>query len=840
MFDVIGTAAWAVVAVANCAVAASLPGKTWNVDEETRKMVAFETGKDLVVPAESVNRGPADRVYYGEGTRERMMAHLKETGHRTTWVENGVLYLDGRPSLRCGLYAIGYCTSRPHLKRLTETDNPGCDFEWSQVGLEFGRLVLGSEAREGVKAQKPSQEVFDRIARVIEENRERDFGYYYLCDEPECRGISPVYLRYLYQFVKERDPYHVVLICSRAADRYISCCDWIEVHPYLAPRYNARGEREFGTELHTFGNYVEGVVSMNRPDKVIGCTPTAFGYLEVSYDHDLPTFDEFVASVWAILLEGGRSIFPFLGNGLAKSHDIYEGVRYVFSSAKALQDYLLFGLRTRVEKNDRWAATQWSLKDEKMVAVVNFSSEPQSVDLAGVEGVFREFRGTRTFTWPSALVLRPYEVVVATTRCHDKDLPTLTDVRTKLSELNGARKRRDNQILGRARELGFAGSKALGNQQCICNGMLEDQAELFRGGDAWYEIGFPMGHIDFDRILLHGENLDKTTVRILTDDGKWIALQTAKRTVEPYLVAFALPRLHSAIKVRFEFHKDRATLYEIEFPRAKGGRPLPSLEDWVRRSNVSRHLSGQHCLVFDAANADVKTNGWSGSKWYGREDLVLQKPSDGSFVLGPSAATHALAFDPKWKWIDFELPREAEKTTERGYSRWDLLLLNHPSRQGILCGNVRSSQPGLYTIPLKPIPDVTHGYVQVRAQNMHVPFGYIRFSEEPPTRFSVEPSSTNGVIRVGDCLRFRLVLENPCTGVTLSFNVDRVAPRPFAINGASSFELAQEDEQGKVWSGVLEVKHLSTGGKGVYAKVLCLGGLRPLTVLTVIPGSFEM
>ena len=861
-----------VVGLAAAALAASAAEqgkKKWSVDEETRKMVQFETGKDLASTVETGDKGPEDRNFYGPGTRERMLAHMKETGRRTTWVENGVLYLDGKPYLRCGLYAIGYCTAPVFAERL-KADNPGCDWEWDQLGIEFGRLVPGSEQREGRKAQKPSQEVLDKVARTIEANRDRDFGYYYLCDEPECRSISPVYLRYLYHFIKERDPYHVILICSRAAERYITCCDWIEVHPYLAPRYNSFGKREFGTELHTFGNYVEGVVAMNRPDKVIGCTPTAFGYLENSFDHDIPTFDEYVASVWAVLLDGGRSIYPFIGNGLAKSHDIYEGVRYTFSSAKALQDFLLFGTRTRLEKNEDWAATAWERDGERMFAVVNFLPKPQKVALKGVSGNFREFRGTRRFTIEQSnnqtiLPLRPFEVIVATTKPCDGDLASLADVKANLARLNDARLRRDNQILGRSRELEFASSGALSLQQGICNGMLQDQTAHFRGGNSWYEIGFPAGAIEFDRVLLHGDNLDKTTVSV-RQAGEWVELQDAKRSVEPHLVTLTLPAVCHTVRVRFEFHQDHAMLCEIEFPRVKGGKPLAHPKAGLRyiapdnlptpnpdfhfsvtdkpvkpkavSTPVNRVLEGQQCLVFDASNADIHTNGWSGGKWYGNP-LQVEKPADGSFVLGPSGATHQIKFNPKWRWIDFEIPREAVKTTERGYSNWGLGLLSHPGKQAGLAGNVRSSQPGLYTIPFVPVEKESFGYIQLGEINMHVPFNYIRFCENPPTRLEARTTSTNGVVRAGDTVGFRLTLEKPCEDVSLSFNVDHAGPRPFAINGSSSLGLKRLDDTGCLWGGVVLVKRLGETGGGVYAKVRCYGGEQVLPVLTRMPWRFE-
>jgi len=820
-------------------VAGSAQKKAWNVDEETRKMVKFETGRETVLPKEDSNDKPPVKRYYGPETPAKMLAHMKATGRRTTWIENGVLYVDGKPCLRRNLYGVGYLCSKQHLERLTKTDDPGCTWEMTGVGIEFGRLVPGSEEREGKKAQRPSQPVFDAVAKVIDEWKDKDFGYYYLCDEPECRGISPAYLRYIYQFIKERDPYHVVNICSRDALRYIECTDMVEVHPYLAPCFNAEGKRVYGTELCTFGNYVEGVVALNRADKLIGCTPGAFAYDKFGTSRDAPTFEEYVACVWAILIEGGKSIYPFIARALATRPCLYEGVRYTFSSAAALEDMLLFGARRRLAKTETHGAAYWEKGGERMFAVVNFTAEPQAVELKGVKGSFGEFCGKRR--WRTGrfglsegnipLCLKPFETIIATTTPRDGGLPTYAEVQALVKRLEDERVRRDNQLLGRVDDLSFAASKPLGMQTGLFNGMYDDLTEHFRG-DPWYEISFPKGAITFDRILLYGANLEKTTVKVRQ---KGVCVDLVPRSTErsESRIAFAFDRPVRTVKVRFAFHKDKVELNEIEFPHLQ--QPVDKPVAAKVRVSAFQTATGSSRL-FHAENLPF-TNVWSGEKWYAK-DIDVRRYDDGSFSLGPSGATHAIVFDPKWKWIDFEIPRPAVKVTERGYSNWGLRLLKHPS--GALCGNVRSCQTGLYTIPLVAIEKPLHGYVQVAAKSMHVPFSYIRFSEAPPIRLSVLPTSTNGTIRVGDRLRVALTLAEPCEDVTLSFNVDRVTPCPFGINGSSSMDLVCLDGEGRVWGGELEVKRLSDPHPrvGVYAKVDTLGGPRPLTVLTVIPGKF--
>ena len=55
----------------------------------------------------------------------------------------------------------------------------------------------GISVEETKRDAMPRELVFDNVDAILEENKDKDFAYYYLSDEPECRGLSPVYLKYL-------------------------------------------------------------------------------------------------------------------------------------------------------------------------------------------------------------------------------------------------------------------------------------------------------------------------------------------------------------------------------------------------------------------------------------------------------------------------------------------------------------------------------------------------------------------------------------------------------------------------------------------------------------------
>jgi hypothetical protein len=233
-----------------------------DIDAETRRVVEMETG--TVLGKETATREELARMVAAVPAKPRLdVRGLPRTGHRESWVEDGHLVLDGKPIIRRNMYAMGFQCSKAFMD-LVKSDNIFDTPDFTECNIAFGRLVHGSEAREGRKHQKPSQEVFDAIAKKMDSMKDKDFAYYYLCDEPECRAISPVYLKWLYEFVKERDPYHAVFICSRDAAKYIECADCIEVHPYIDPFIGTDGKRHYGTPINTFGGYIEDVVAMNR------------------------------------------------------------------------------------------------------------------------------------------------------------------------------------------------------------------------------------------------------------------------------------------------------------------------------------------------------------------------------------------------------------------------------------------------------------------------------------------------------------------------------------------------------------------------------------------------
>ena len=354
-------------------------------------------------------------------------------GRPVAWIENGNLVVDGKPVLRRNMYAQHYMGGEA-FKRKYDADNLHITKEIRSCGgLEPNRLIKGLEQKEAIHDVKPCDELFAKIDGVIEKAKNGNGVFYYISDEPECRQVSPVYLKYIYDYVCEKDPYHVILTCSRAGERYIDCADWFETHPYLNP-HEVDGKRVYGRAPNEIGDFVSAFNPEKHPDKCIGGTTTCFAYSLGDY----PTFTEYIANAWCEFLRGAKSLYPYAYHDLGDRAALYEGTRYLFSSAEALEPVLLLGKRQTLAKTSEYEAALWTTPDgEKMFCVQNFTGGALKVTVPGLSGEFREFRSTRTFAPKGELSveLKPFESLVATTKAYDKDLPTFEETRAKIDAL---------------------------------------------------------------------------------------------------------------------------------------------------------------------------------------------------------------------------------------------------------------------------------------------------------------------------------------------------------------------------------------------------------------------
>ncbi len=753
------------------------------------------------------------------GERRTRIRRLPSTGHRMVWIENGHLVVDGRRVLRRNIYSESYRGGVKLNKRYFEHDAK----ELFHITPEFRdtveiapyRLVPGIVEREARRDVKPCREYFEKLDATIAKNRDKDFAAYYICDEPECFGISPVYLRHIYEYMKEADPYHPCFTASRGGKTYIDCVDWAETHPYLSARNMPDGSRVYNTPPWKMGDYIDAFEASDRPDKCIGYLPTCFAYRWSTTAEDYPTFKEYVLCTWAAMMRGGKSLWPYAYHDIADRPALYIGTQYIFQSFEALEDIVLLGKRTTFCRSRECEGVLYELGDEKMMVAVNFTTTNVTVNPVGVRGRFREFRGSRRFETGlvfgremKPITLGPLETLVATTKDHDAGLEPLKDVSARIDAAEADRRSRDNQLLERQDDI-VLDTNLDGNLGGGSYKLFDGMYDQFARGKQWLtnsyvSLSFPKFTPAFRRLRLHGYGMISKAEVSVRKRGGWLKLRPVSARHEEYMSEYDFGEVVSTVKMRIDFpakpgQKNQIEIYEIELPREKE--------------------------AAETANAAPPPTEDKGVKW--RKE-AFSSGEKGGFGVD---------VDPSCRWVVADVAGFRDKPG-RQYRAWIMTT----TAQDLLCGTVTHPQPGIYTIRLrKPYPGKGRDRVNFWHYGVVCDYNGIAMMSEPANRVELECGGGEGPVTGGDTLSIRAVFASPCEDVAAE--ILRAAGtgdlRPFRVNGQSGIELRQLDGEGRVWGAELKVATCDFAKKReVYVRVQPLGGALKRPVLSNFPRGF--
>jgi len=551
------------VAKANVPVTLTLEGP----GIETKTVIANPDGSfDFDTPNFAI--GEACLTASIEGTTvKKKIRRLAPSEHTMTWISKGNLVINGKPVVGRKLYGPHY-GGGVAINRRYDGDNLHTNPELSRGGLiHASDLVKGSEGAGGEATQDrmPSDEMFRKLDAVLERDKNRDFGFYYISDEPECRGLSPVYLKYIYEYIAERDPYHVIMMAIRGASRYIECADWFQTHPYICPYNEPDGTRLLTRPLHTIGGFIDDVVRLNRPDKCIGFLPTCYASGGAINGWDYPTFDEYVAHTWAAMIHGGKSLWPYAYHDVGDRPSLYEGTRYIFSSFEALEELVLHGKRTTLGKSTEYEAVQYDYGDEKMFVLVNFTQKPQTVTLEGLSGTWYEFRGSRVITG-NTFQLKPLETVIGTGAVKGADLPTYAETVALIDKLEYERTHTGSLLMGRGEEITISGSPMRGWKRVkLFDGMRDNLAyNLHAAEEQYMDVNVSKIRPAFTKVVIHGYQVEDAVIKIKLGDA-WVTPETARSYTEEFSKTIILKQKVTADVLRLEFYRNLPIeLYELE------------------------------------------------------------------------------------------------------------------------------------------------------------------------------------------------------------------------------------------------------------------------------------
>ena len=777
-------------------------------------------------------------VEVGGTKREYRIRKLAKTGRRMAWISKGRLVVDGKPVFRRNVYAKGYMGGKAFAERFDKDTRRYDTPDISQGGtIEPNRVIKGLEAREGRKDVMPCREYLDKIDAMIEKSRDRDFVYWYICDEPEYRGVSPVYLRNIYEHVKEKDPYHVVLMATTDGRKFIDCADWFETHPYINPRDDGRGRRILDRSMSKIGAYIDSFEADKHPDKCVGFLPTMFAYRWLSILNDYPTFPEYVCHTWVAVMHGAKTLWPYAYHDMGDRASIYEGNRYMFSSFAALEDFVLEGRRTMLLKTPEIECSRWDLANgESMFALANLTAKRREVALPKglADRKWLPFRGQRA----TGRVMQPYEVVVGVTNERGVELETYGETQEFIDKLEYERTHRDNQILESYLDIDFVSSTGKTTFYKLVDGTLDVVGWHAKAENPWVEFSFNKNPVCFSRLRLYGSGIDRMKVSV-RKRGEWKDIEPKSVKAEKYMRELDFGEVHSTVKLRISFPSKSGAnveLYELELPQCGDGYAVENLTG----SPVSPTGGAADANVlwsFDAGNAQWHS-GWSPSKWHGSEASAgVQPRSDGGFkVVGK--AIHSVRVDPDYPWIELEIDSFVH-LGERVYRAW----LLSSEKFGWIAGGVTHPQTGLYVVRLPGFGAERMDNVTFYDYNLEIGVKRFRCVRRPMDFIVAEAADGADTIRPGGTIDVTLSLSAPCEDVTAMFLVDHgkgAGCVGFPINGTNAIDLkATKGSGGRVWKASIPVKSCGKAdARRVYVKCIVLGGSLKTPLFTTVAQPF--
>jgi len=498
-------------------------------------------------------------------TLSQKIRRLPPTDHMMTWISGGNLIVNGKAVLRRTMYAEYYAGGEAFKRRYDADNLHDTRYIRSQAHCMQPDLNLkraGLPMTETTKDEKPSQWMYDFMDKILERNKDRDFAYYYLSDEPECRGLSHVYLKHLYDYITEKDPYHVVLLGTRACDRFNECGDWFESHPYINAYTAPNGRRVYGRAIHSQGKDIDDIVKLGRSDKCAGFLPTCYGARKDKPDF-YPTFDEYICHTWAAMIRGGKSLWPYAYHDMNDRAALYEGTRYVFSTFEALEDIVLFAKRTTLYRTLDVEAALYETEKEKMFVIVNMTQDPQEVTLDAITGTWHNFRHGGTVSG-SVFALKPHEVVIGTTEVRDAGLPTYEEVVELIAKLEYQRTHRGNLLFDRHTDVSITATSAVGLGLKLFDGVRDNYGWACNtDSEKFMELNLTKVNPTFTKVAVYGYQIDDMRIRIKNGE-ELKAPDVADVKTEEYAKIFTLQDAVTPDALRLEFGTRRVEVYEIE------------------------------------------------------------------------------------------------------------------------------------------------------------------------------------------------------------------------------------------------------------------------------------
>jgi len=461
--------------------------------------------------------------------------------------------------------------------------------ELEKMGITKEELnkIAKEEAIRIKQDVEPDPLVYKMMEVRIERNRDNpDFYWYYLCDEPECRGVSPVYLKYQYDFIKKLDPYHPVMIITRAPSKYVNCADILNPHPYLNPYVDDSGKRKMGTGMKFIRDVIKEVCTSSNYRIPAWCTPQAFSYGFHDKFADYPNFDEFNCMIWTAVVNGAKGFTPFIYYDHFNSVDLRLGADFIYETLSYLEEFLFeypTSEKVEVENPGNMVDVMIKKKGDKILLIaVNLLDRAtegtiKSPVLEKIKTLYgyREERVENVKDGQLTLSFSPYEVIILTNPKMGEGLKTFGELKKEIANIKDGFAKKGNILYGKGHQIEYNTSDTyisnlslitLTNGITDCYGWGSWAKPTSEKTPSFVEMKFLTFVPKFKRVKIYSSTIEDMELHIWKG-GEWLKIGEVKNNQND-VIEFDFEKPFSTVKMKIIITKchpgTKAEIYEVE------------------------------------------------------------------------------------------------------------------------------------------------------------------------------------------------------------------------------------------------------------------------------------
>ena len=511
---------------------------------------------------------------------------LKPSGRKMVWIEKpGRLVINGKREFGLGWYGGagrgGFLISEAFAEKYP---SPAAKHPYnvdSMILIAPPSLLRSINTTEYERDIYPSEKAIQVFLDRIKKNRNRDFIYYYLADEPEFHGVSSVYLEHVYKIIKKEDPYHPVMIITTTPNKFINCADILNPHPYIKPMINDKGKRLLGRPVNAITDSARLFLKANRKDKLLFGTPQLFNYRHVNQYAVFPTFDETNAWIWGLICCGGQGLTPFIYYDHASRPDLDFGMDYIYFSIDRLAPYLTAPVEPLAGSVDNRNVEQRLIGTEDGVLLILSNTSPEKQKVTFQSPALKKYESLNLFREPGtqkiqqgkfSMEMAPYQVRIFSSRKLDKGLSSMAEFRRKVAEAEKERCSSPSILFEKGHRIEISTCQRVDTDTCVIEDKLFDGVRdifafrpKFPFNTIWLEFGFRKFTAKFSKMRLYGWKLEEPEFSILKY-GEWIKLNPVSVKKGKYFLELDFGQTYTTVKCRVKWKKGSTgfELYEFE------------------------------------------------------------------------------------------------------------------------------------------------------------------------------------------------------------------------------------------------------------------------------------